>query len=229
MADNASFGVTDTKGVSMPEGTEIQSVDYEQSAEISELQAGESGEVIKASTTHVKKVSADFSLIGSAGSDSVEVGEVSSPEDLEIISAEPGEEVNKRPTLTLKAAGFVGIDDGDGGGSGSGGSGADEDTLEVVSVEYSLAQSVKRGFSVSDEMMPGKDGKPALRQKFKKVNTFSFDFAGDVPGGVDIGSGGASVNGLEGGKLITDNLKEKQMVGKWNSGSASGKHYASAV
>jgi len=225
---SAFFGIDSTYGITVPAGATVQTVDHEQSAEISELQ-GEDGEIKKASTTHVKKVTVDINLVGTAGIDTVVPGNVASPSSLEIISVEQGERVNNRPTAMIKAAGYEGIDDGSGSGSGAGAGSPDEDTLEVVSVDYALAQDVKISPSVMDEMIPGVDGHPALRQKVKLVNTLDFSFAGDIPSGVALGTGGAGAAGLTGGKLIVQSLKEKQEAGKFNSGSASAKHYPAAA
>ena len=223
-----TFGIDTTYGITVA-AAETQTVDRDQSVEVSELRGGEAGEIVKASTTHIKRVTVDINAIGNADASLVAIGNVSSPASMEVLTVEQGERVNGRPTVMIKGVAQIGVDDADGGASGGGAGGPSEDTLEVVSVSYSLAQDVKIGFNVDDEMLPGADGHPALRQKTKQVNKLEFSYAGDVPSGLALGSGGASASGLTGGKVLMTSLKDKQEVGKWNTGSASGNHYPAAA
>ncbi len=218
----AHYNLNTTYGVTLPAGAVPQSAERNRTVEISEV-VGTSGEFVKADPLKTAKVEISVSGVGPAGLSGVTSGNVSAPSSITINSAEQGEGNKGRSTFSIKAAGFETVTST--GGGGSAGSEPDIDTLEIVSVSYACVETVKRTANVTDLMQLGSDSTPFARGKCKRFTDFDIAGRGDLPSGLVIGSGGASLAGLSGGKLIVASLKEMEKAGDWNGYGGSGKHY----
>jgi hypothetical protein len=101
--------------------------------------------------------------------------------------------------------------------------------LEIVSVEYSVAESVDRSYQVNDLVLVGTDGTPAARGKVTVKGSFSINGRGDLPAGTALGTGGAAFKGGDTGKVLVESLMTGEKRADWNRWSADGSHYKSAA
>jgi hypothetical protein len=221
----AHINLATTYGVTVPAGSVANSAEKTSTIDVSEV-TGVSGEIVKADPLKVVKVEVSVSGVGPAGRATVTVGVVA-PATMSVISAEETESNKGRVQFSIKAAGHEDFDDA--AGSVTADDEPTVDTLNIVSVAYACAESVKRSVEVTDSVLLGSDGKPCDRAKVKKMGSFDVQGRGDLPAGVALGTGGVNVAGFSGGKIICTTLKESEKAGDWNGWGGSGKHYPAAA
>lgn len=217
----AHFNLATTFGVTLPAGAVPETADKTSTVETSKL-VGTAGEYVKAAPLKTAKVEVSITGSGPAGLSSVVSGMVSAPATMTITGAEQGESHRGRATFTIKAAGHEAFTDG--AGSSTEGTEPDIDTLEIVSVSYACAETVKKGRDITDLVLTGSAGTPFARGKCKEIGNFDIAGRGDLPSGVALGTGGAAIAGMTSGVLIATTLKLSEKAGDWNGWNVNGEH-----
>ncbi|WP_156345497.1 hypothetical protein [Verrucomicrobium spinosum] len=160
---------------------------------------------------------------------SVTSAAIALPATMTIIKSDATEVNNGRVSCTVMASGHSAFTDAAGASPGVGAGDPDEDTLNIVSCSFSLAENVQVSHEVQDKMILGGDGAPGARATCLQKNSFTTRFRGDLPAGVVLGTSGAGVKGLEDGKLLVNQLMEEQKMDDFNGGSVGGNHYPLAA
>lgn len=221
------LNVSSTYGITLPSGAVAESVKRSRKIETDKM-VGTSGEYSKFDAHHTKAVEVTIEGKGPAGLDGVTSATVGTPSTLKITKAEQKEANKGRAGFSLTALGHEDYDDADSAAAIDGAE-PDIDSLVITSVTHAVAQTLTKSSSVTDKTELGVDGKPALRATCQKLNAFSSEGKGDIPAAVALGTGGAGIAGLTGGKLIVSQLDDDQKNGEWNGYSFSGEHCPSAA
>lgn len=221
------LNVTSTYSVTLPSGAAAESVKRTRVIETDKL-VGVDGEYSQFDAHHMMKVDVTIEGKGPAGLAGVTSATVSSPSTLKIVKAEQKESNKGRAGFTINATGFESYSDANAGNSIDGAE-PDVNSLVITSVTHAVAQSLTKSRQVADKMELGGDGTPALRATCMRIDTFSSDGKGDIPSAVSIGTGGAGIAGLTGGKIIVTTLDDDQKNGEWNGYSFSGEHCPAAA
>lgn len=226
---SAHIGVASTFGVTKPAGTSVNRATRETKLTAYKTE-GEDGEWLKYTPAAMKEVTVKLEGHGGAPLASVTSSATISPSTKKLLRANQGE-TNKQTPPTFSGD-YVGHEDhdveADGGEEGPGDS-PDLSTVEIVSVSYSLTESLNVQTQVSDVMIPDKDGKSStgFRGTVGKESSFTINGYGDIP--CSIGTGGAGVARLTGGKLIVEGMSEIENAKTCNQWRANGGHCPSAT
>lgn len=219
------LGVTSTFGVTPPAAMEVTRATRNTRVPTYKT-PGSNGEWLKYTAGRHKTVTVTLEGFGTAPVDAVAAADGITPATDTLQSARQGE-TNKQspPTVTVvypAHAAFVDADSAETAPSAE----PDLDTVEIVSVSYSLTESLDITTSVQDKAIDGADGKPAHRAHFALESSFTLAGYGDIP--VALGTGGAGIARLTGGILIVDNLDEIENAQDCNQWRASGGHCPAA-
>jgi hypothetical protein len=221
----AHIGVTELFGVTQPSATTLNKTTRTTTIETFKTPAA-TGEISLYTAGRTKTIQVVFSGFGTAPLSGVTAASGVTPGTQKMISAQQDEN-NKQGappfTATYSASeAFADADSEEVAPSAA----PDLSTIEIVSVSYSLTESLTISTSVQDRVISDKAGEPGFRGTFGKESTFSLTGWGDIP--VSLGTGGAGVARLTGGKLIVDNIEESENAQDCNQWRASGGHCPSA-
>jgi hypothetical protein len=215
-------------GITLASGAEADDVSDTSAVEIAELIEQDTGHIIKASPVNMKTRAVEISGDGPATLTDVATGTVGTVSDLKVNKVEITEAPNKRCTFSLSAAAVAAFTDPAASPSAAGAE-PDIDDLEIVSVEYAVAESVRRGYEVEDMTLPGSDGAPYARARTTRKGTFSIAGRGDRPAGAALGTGGAAFSGSDTGLVVVSKEMDGQKRKEWNRWSLEGNHYPNAA
>lgn len=223
---NITSTIATVYGVTLGTGAEADDCEKVQTVGVAELAGDSDNEIVKA-TPHL--MAATECTVSGDGPATLALtpGAVATPSTLTLIEVEVSESPNNRCTFTARAAGHAAFTDPAATVSEVGAEPAIGD-LEVKSVEYSIAESVRRTSSVQDMVLVGTDGTPAARATTRKTRTFDIAGRGDLPAGVALGTGGAAFTGGDTGIVVSTTLRTGEKRGDWNRWGNSGNHYLSA-
>lgn len=224
----AHLNITSTEGVTLATGAEADDVEKVSTVEIAELADQATGEYIKASPVNHKEIAVRITGDGPHDLTEPAAGTVADPATITVISAEVTEAPNQRCNFSVRATGHEAFTDPAGSVSATGAE-PDIDDLEIVSVEYSIAENVRRSYEVEDMVLVGTDGTPANRATVGVKGTFSIQGRGDLPAGTALGTGGAAFQDGDTGLVLVNSLMEGEKRKDWNRWGADGSHYKVAA
>ena len=214
-------------GVTIPAGSEVDAVTKNTRVEISEVVDSDTLEIIFADPVHMATVEVNVTGDGPV-SIAIAASEPATPATLTVTRAEISEPApNKRCTFNVRAAGSVAFTDP---GTELSDAGAEPTLadLEITSVEYSSAESVRRSYEVTDLVLVGTNGQPLDRATHTLKGSFAINVRGDPQVGMAAGSGGVEFKGCATGKVVVANFSQTEKRGDWNGATADGGHYKSA-
>lgn len=215
-------------GVTIPSGSEIDAVTKSTRVEVSEVIDSSTLEIIHADPVHMANVEVSVTGDGPVGL-TLAASDPATPATLTVTRAEVSEPgPNKRCTFSVRAAAAVAFTDPANELSATGAEPTLAD-LEITSVEYSAAESMRRSYELTDLVLVGTDGEPLDRATVTLKGSFSIAVRGDAPVGMEAGSGGAAFTGAATGKVVVTEFTETEKRGDWNGASANGSHYKSAA
>ena len=215
---DTTFGVT-IAGAATPETAEKTST-----LEVSEI-VGTSGEIALVKPHKTAKVEVTVTGKGQAPMSSVTIGTVGTPGEMTILSAEQGEANKGDATFSVKAVGYETFTDNQGSPDTTDTTEPDIGTINIVSVSYAVAESVKRTREVTDLALFDSKGLIAYRAKTKLVIPFDIMGRGDLPAGIALGMNGASAINMP--VAVATQVKLTEKAGDWNGWGVSGKAYPS--
>lgn len=224
----AHLGVESTFGVTKPSGSALTKATRDTKIETFKTE-GEDGEWLKYTAANMKTVTVKLEGHGTAPISGITAADGVTPATKKAISTTQGESNKQTPsTFSVDWVGHEDFTDADGGEPAPGAT-PDLTTTEIVSVTYSLTESLSITKQVQDVMIPDLDGKAStgFRGACGVEASFSINGYGDLP--CSIGTGGAGVARLTGGKLIVDALSEIENAKTCNQWRASGGHCPSAT
>lgn len=213
-------------GLTFPATSEIDSISKSTRVEIAELMEQDTGDYILADPVNVAKQELQISGDGPHGMTLAEE-EIADPSTMTAIRVEISEKPNGRVTFSVNASAAVAFVDP---GTSVGVTGAEPaiGDLEIKSVEYSVAESVRRTYEVTDLLLVGSDGTPDSRATISEKGSFNIVGRGDAPVGVAAGTGGAAFVGASTGIVVVSNFTQNEKRGDWNGWGADGNHYKAA-
>jgi hypothetical protein len=220
------INVLTTYGVTIPTGSEAESATRTKTVEINELLSDGSGEVVKAAPVNMQnheiQVDGDgpFSLALTAAT-------IATVSTVTITSVEISEAPNQRCRFSVRAAAVASFSD-PGTAEASVGAEPTVTDLEITSVTYSVAESVRRTATLEDKVLVGTDGTPAFRATCTERLTFDIAGRGDLPAGPALGTGGAEFFGAATGVTIVGTLRESERRADWNGWGVAGTNYPHA-
>lgn len=214
-------------GITIPAGSEVDSVTRNTRVEINEVIDESTLEIILADPVHMAEREVSVSGDGPIGI-ALTAADIADPSTLTITRAEISEpNPNNRCTFSVRGASMIAFTDPGTSVTDVGAEPTIAD-LEIRSVEYSAAESVRRSTELTDLTLVGTDGEPLERATVTPKSNFTINGRGDVPVGVGAGTGGASFKGCATGKVVVGNFGETEKRGDWNGWSVDGGHYKSA-
>lgn len=224
----ASYNITNAllSGLTFPSSSEIESISKTLRVEIAELVAQDTGAYIAADPVNAAKQQLQVSGDGPHGM-TLDEDEIADPSTMTAVRLETSEKPNGRVGFSVQASADVAFVDP---GTSVGAVGAEPTIadLEIVSVEYSVAESVRRTYEVKDLVLIGSDGTPDSRATLSEKGSFQIVGRGDAPVGVAAGTGGAAFVGASTGIVVVGTFGENEKRADWNGWSADGNHYKAA-
>lgn len=215
-------------GVTIPSGSEVDAVTKSTRVEINEVVDSDTLEIIFADPVHMASVEVTVTGDGPV-SLVIAASDPATPATLTTMRSEISEpNPNKRCTFNVRATSSVAFTDPATSLSDVGAEPTLAD-LEIKSVEYSAAESMRRSYEKQDLVLLGSDGEPLDRATFTPKGSFSINVRGDAPVGMAAGSGGAAFKGCATGKVVVGTFTETEKRGDWNGAAAEGNHYKSAA
>lgn len=221
------INVANTYGVTVPTGSEAESATRTQTVEINELLAEDTGEVVSAKPVNMVSIEVAVEGDGPFGL-TLTPGTVADPETITVVSVEVTEAPNRRCRFSVRATGSDAFTD-PGTAEESVGAEPTIGDLEITSVTYSVAESVRRTATIDDKVLVGTDGTPANRATCTVRKPFSIVGRGDLPAGVALGTGGAKFTGAATGVTVAGTLTENERRADWNGWGIDGANYPSAA
>lgn len=214
-------------GITLGSGAEAESATVTTTVAINELIDSASAEVIAAAPiNHAEKRSqvdgegpASLALSGAT---------VATPATLTTLNVDVSEAPNNRCRFSAQAQGDLAFTDSAGTPTDVGAEPAIGD-LEITSVEYSIAESVRRTASLENKVLVGSNGQPANRATCTKRIAFSINGRGDLPAGVALGTGNVEFHGGDTGLTLAGTLREFERRADWNGWGVDGTNYPSAA
>ncbi len=155
-------------------------------------------------------------------------GTVATPATLTVLSAEITEAPNARCRFSISAQGELAFTDSEGTPAEVGSEPTVSD-LEITSVAYAIAESVRRSVTLENKVLVGSDGAPAARATCTVRKPFSISGRGDLPAGVALGTGNVEFAGGSTGITLVTSLNTGERRADWNSWGAEGTNYPSAA
>lgn len=223
---NITSNIATVYGVTLGGSTEADDCGKTQTVEISTVADAATAEIIEADPVNVV---ATETTVSGEGPHSLTLtpGTVSTPGDLTVIGVEVSESPNARCQFTVRAAGHASFTDPSGTVSVVGAEPTLAD-LEITSVAYSIAESVRRSADIQDMVLIGTDGTPAARATVQATYPFSVTGRGDLPAGVALGTGSVEFVGGDSGKVLCSSLTTGEKRADWNRWGVDGTHYLAA-
>lgn len=223
-----NIGTSLITGITIPSGSEVDSVSKVTRVEISEVVDSDTLEIILADPVHTAQVEVTVNGDGPFGL-TIAASDPATPATVTVTRAEVSEPgPNKRCTFSIRAASHVAFTDPATVLSAVGAAPTLAD-LEIKSVEYSAAESVRRTYELTDLVLIGTDGEPLDRATHTLKGSFAIAVRGDAPVNMGAGSGGAEFNGASTGKVVVGSFTENDKRGEWNGAAVDGNHYKSAA
>lgn len=215
-------------GVTIPAGSEVDSVTKSTRVEISEVVDSASLEIIFADPVHMAAV--EVTVTGDGPVSLVIVAsDPATAATMTIMRSEISEpNPNKRCTFNIRATAAVAFTDPATALTDVGAEPTLADLI-ITSVAYSAAESVRRSYEKQDLVLVGTNGEPLDRGTFTPKGSFSINVRGDAPVGMAAGTGGAAFKGCATGLVVVSTFTETEKRGDWNGASVEGSHYKSAA
>jgi hypothetical protein len=224
----AHIGIESTQGITLPTESIPQSVRRRETVEVAPV-IGVDGEYTRCKPLKSKRVEVTITGVGAGGLANVSSGVVADTGDLERISVQQGEVNNGRASFTITAAGHDSFSDPAAANGSASAASITRGTIEILSVEYALTESLDVTTQVEDKVALNADGTPGFRQKHAKMSNFSLRGKGDLPSGLALGTGGAAVKGLNSGVIIVTDIETEEQAAEINGWSVNGNHYPAAT
>lgn len=219
---NITSTIATTYGVTLSTGARADDAQKTSRVELSEILESATGEIGLLDPVNRVDVECTVSGEGPVGL-SITPGTVANAATLTVISAELTESPNGRPAFSARATSATSFTD-PAATVGEVGAEPTIADLEITSVTYSVAESVRRSVEVADMILNGTDGTPAYRATVTQRRPFSISGRGDLPAGVALGSGGAAFVGGNSGKVVCSSLMTGEKRADWNRWSVEGLH-----
>jgi hypothetical protein len=224
----AHKNITTTHGLTLATGAVADDVEKSVSVEILEVTSQTSGEVVRVDCVNMATETVTISGDGPGDKTKVAAGTIATPSDLKEIRVENNESPNGRLNFSLTAESNVSFTDPASTVAAVGAEPTIAD-LEIVSVEYSIAESVRLAAEVRNSVLIGTDGTPAARCHIEARHPFTVNGRGDLPTGVAAGVGGVAFVGGNTGKVIVPNLTTGEKRGDWNRWGTDGTQLKAAA
>ena len=222
--DASTFAAT--YGITLGTGAEAESATATTTVAINELIDSATAEVIAAAPIHHAEKRTQVDGEGPA-SLTLTAATVGTPSALTILSREVTEAPNARCRFSVQAQGEISFTDSAGTPSAVGAEPAIGD-LEITSVDYSIAESVRRSVTIENKVLLGSDGAPAHRATCTVRGPFSISGRGDLPAGVALGTDNVEYSGSTTGVTVAGTLRVGERRADWNSWGIDGTNYPSA-
>lgn len=219
-----SFGITSLYTATAHAGATVNKVSRKQSVG-EDVLVSQAGEYAKADPLHALKTEVILSGKGTASSAGIASGAVGSPGTLTLIKSEQQEKNAGRPDFTDTWVKHESFTDPAGAPTVAALGGPDDTILNIVSVDYTLAESFGYSPEVTDVVLLDQTGVPSARQKCKHMATLTLKGRGAIASGIALGSGGAGAAEISAGKLLVPELSDEQIPDDFPSWDLSGKHY----
>lgn len=216
----AHLNIDTTYGVTVPTNSEAESATRTQTVEINELLDSATAEIVSLKPVNVVNIEVVVEGEGPAGLTGT-AGVISDPSTVSVISVEVSEAPNARCRFSIRATAADGFTD-PGAAEESVGAEPTVADLEITSVTYSIAESVRRSNTLEDKVLIGSDGTPAARETHTRRKPFSINGRGDLPAGVALGTGGAKFTGAATGVTVAGVLREFERRADWNGWGVDG-------
>jgi len=214
-------------GITLATGAEAESATATTTVAINELVDSATADIIAAAPIHHAEKRTQVDGDGPA-SLTISAASIGTPATLTVISADVSEAPNARCRFSIQAQGEIAFADSAGTPDDVGAEPTISD-LEITSVEYSIAESVKRTASLENKVLVGSDGTPAARATCTKRIAFSVNGRGDKPAGVALGTGNVEFTGGDTGLTLVGTLREFERRADWNGWGVDGTNYPAAA
>lgn len=214
-------------GITLGTGAEAESATATTTVAINELIDSATAAVNTAAPIHHAEKRTQVDGEGPATL-SLTAATVGTPSTLTVISKEVTEQPNGRCRFSVQAHGDLAFTDSVGTPSDVGAEPTISD-LVITSVEYAIAESVRRSVTIENKVLVGTDGEPAARATCTVRKPFSISGRGDLPAGVALGTGNVEFTGGDTGLTLVGTLREGERRADWNSWGVDGTNYPSAA
>lgn len=216
-----------TYGITLGTGAEAESATSTTTVAMSELLDSATAEVNAAAPINHAEKRTQVDGEGPA-SLTLTPGSVATPSTLTVLSREVTEAPNNRCRFSVQAHGDIAFTDSVGTPGDVGAEPAVSD-LVITSVEYSIAESVRRSTTIENKVLVGTNGQPAARATCTVRNPFSISGRGDLPAGVALGTGNVEFTGGDTGVTVAGTLRVGERRADWNSWGIDGTNFPSAA
>lgn len=223
---NITSTIATVYGVTLAAGTEADDCSKTQTVEINTVADAATGEIIEADPVNTVVTNTTISGDGPHAL-ALTAGTVATPSTLTVVGVDLTEAPNSRVQFSIRASGVASFTDPAGTVSAVGAAPTIGD-LEITSVEYSIAESVRRSSEIQDMVLTGTDGTPAARETVQPIYPFSVSGRGDLPAGVALGTGGVEFVDGDSGKVLCSTLGTGEKRADWNRWNVDGTHYRAA-
>ena len=214
-------------GITLGTGAEAESASATTTVAVSELLDSATAAINEVAPIHHAEKRTQVDGEGPA-SLTLTAGSVATPATLTVLSREVTEAPNARCRFSVQAQGEIAFTDSV-GTPGAGGAEPTVSDLEITSVAYTIAESVRRSVTIENKVLVGTDGTPAARATCTVRKPFSIVGRGDLPAGVALGTGNAEFTGGDTGVTVVTSLRESERRADWNGWGADGTNYPSAA
>jgi len=214
-------------GITLATGAEAESATSTKTVAINELIDSATADVINAAPIHHAEKRTQVDGDGPA-SLAISAASIATPSTLTVISADLSEAPNARCRFSIQAHGDLSFTDSAGTPADVGAEPTISD-LVITSVEYSIAESVKRTATLENKVLVGTAGTPSARATCTKRIAFSVNGRGDLPAGVALGTGNVEFAGGDTGLTLVGTLREFERRADWNGWGVDGTNYPSAA
>jgi hypothetical protein len=214
-------------GITLATGAEAESATATTTVAINELVDSATADIIAAAPIHHAEKRTQVDGDGPAAL-TISAAAIGTPATLTVISADVSEAPNARCRFSIQAQGELAFADSAGTPDDVGAEPTISD-LEITSVEYSIAESVKRTATLENKVLVGSDGTPAARATCTKRIAFSVNGRGDKPAGVALGTGNVEFTGGDTGLTLVGTLREFERRADWNGWGVDGTNYPAAA
>lgn len=214
-------------GITLASGAEAESATATTTVAINELIDSATADVIAAAPIHHAEKRTQVDGDGPA-SLAISAASVGTPSTLTVLSVDLSEAPNARCRFSIQAQGEIAFTDSVGTPTDVGAEPTISD-LVITSVEYSIAESVKRTASLENKVLVGTAGTPSARATCTKRIAFSVNGRGDLPAGVALGTGNVEFAGADTGLTLVGTLREFERRADWNGWGVDGTNYPSAA
>jgi hypothetical protein len=223
--DASTFAAT--YGITLGTGAEAESATATTTVAINELLDSATAAINAVAPIHHAERRTQVDGAGPA-SLTLTAATIATPATLTVISSEVTEAPNTRCRFSIQAHGDLDFADSAGVQSSVGAEPTISD-LEITSVAYSIAESVRRSVTIENKVLVGSDGTPAARATCTVRKPFSISGRGDLPAGTALGTDNVLFAGSATGVTVAGTLRTGERTAEFNLWGVDGTNYPAAA